>query len=67
MRNAIARPSQHWQAGGIIQRVEWATDPGRVRLWDGTEATVEPGDTVLILWRGLPAVDLVGVEKGATA
>lgn len=62
-----ARSSQHWQAGGIIQRVEWQTAPGHVRLWDGTETTVEPGDVVLVFWRGLPAVDLVGVEKGAEA
>lgn len=63
----IARPSQHWQAGGLIQRVEWSGESGRLRLWDGTIEEAREGDTVLLLWRGLPTVDVVAVERRGAA
>lgn len=51
-----------WAYGGIVQRVEWDGDPARFRCWDGEDRAVEPGDTVLVLFTGLPAVTFVGVE-----
>jgi len=60
-RLQVARPSQHWQAGGIIRPIEWVTASAQIRLWNGSVAQVARGDTVLVLWRGLPTVDFVGV------
>lgn len=63
-RLQIARPSQYWQAGGIIRPIEWVTASAQLRLWNGSVVQVARGDTVLVLWRGLPTVDFVGVVAG---
>lgn len=60
---SIARASQHWQTGGILQRVEWDTEPCKVRLWGGKVQEVKPGDEVVLFWRGLPFVDIVEVSR----
>lgn len=60
----IAHPSQHWFTGGIIEDVEWMAGPCEIRLWDGVLKRVEDGDTVLVFRRGLPSVDIVGIERG---
>lgn len=59
---SIARPDQYWFTGGIIEDVEWQAGSCDIRLWGGTVRRVEDGDTVMVLRRGLPSVDIVGVE-----
>lgn len=59
----IARTTEHWWTGGIIQRVEWVRGPDTVTLWSGRTEPVHGGDTVVLLRTGRPEVAVVAVER----